>query len=219
MVGYSVLSDKAATVFSDEHIVLNTDASEVLIGLEFVKVEELFAVSACLPVVDEGRNEIDAGLVGHHESFFQSAAHAQAVSAKLFEVGSCLLVEAYVDLVEVLHIMHVKAHHVSQPVGQEHGVCSGFHGFLSVTLGQSQFLKAVEHQSADGKVNVGIFHTGLGHLEHVVVTGFYDGVNLQLPLRELTIDRIGAGIVGAVVLHVLATGIAEHETSTLQFGH
>ena len=50
------------------------------------------------PLVDELRNEIDTGLVGHHKAFLQTATHAQAVGAKLFEVRTRLFVETDVDL-------------------------------------------------------------------------------------------------------------------------
>ena len=64
VVGDALRAEETATVLRDQDIILDADAAEVLIGLELVEVQELLAMSAGLPVVDEGWNEVDAGLVG-----------------------------------------------------------------------------------------------------------------------------------------------------------
>ena len=53
MIGDALGAKEAATILRDEDIVLDTDATEVLIGLQLVEVEEFLAMSAGLPVVDE----------------------------------------------------------------------------------------------------------------------------------------------------------------------
>ena len=65
------------------------------------------------PEVDEVGDEVDARLVSDDEALLQPSAHAQTVGAKLLEVGACLIVEAYVDLSQTLHIVHVHTHHVA----------------------------------------------------------------------------------------------------------
>lgn len=117
MVGYTVLAEESATVFCDEHIILYAYASEIFIGLKFVEIKEFRAMSVGLPFVNESWNEVNARLVGHYKTFFEAATHAQAVGAKLLKIGARLFVEAYVDLVESLHVVHIHAHHVSQTVG------------------------------------------------------------------------------------------------------
>ncbi len=152
-------------------------------------------MSAGLPVVDERWDEIDAWLVGKNKTFLQLAAHTQTVGAELFEVRTRLLVEAHVDLSQSFHIVNVHTHHMSQSVRQEHSVSTGFHGLVRVALHQSELLQAIRHLAAHGEVHIHIFHAGLGHVEHIVVTLLHDRIDLQLPLRELSVHRHRAGVV------------------------
>ena len=174
-------------------------------------------MAACLPVVDEGRNEVDTWFVGHHEVLLQAASHAEAVGAKL--VGWLhLVVETNVFLVERLHVMHVKTHHVSKSVRQEHGMCTSPYGFLGVALHESELLQFVGHQTAYIHVHVIPFHSRFSHVEGIVVTSLHDGVYLALTLVKLSTDRHCAGVVGAIVIQ-LATGIAQCKASGLKQVH
>ena len=60
--------------------------------------------------------------------------------------------------------MHVHTHHVAQSVGQEHGVGTCTDGLVGVALHESQFLEALRHHAADGKVDVHILHAWLSDL-------------------------------------------------------
>ena len=195
MVGDALRTEEAAAVGSDEQVVLNTDASEVLVGVEKVEVEELLAVALRAPEVDEVGDEVDTWLVGDDEALLQPSAHAQAVGAELLKVRTRLLVEAHVNLPQAFHVVHVHTHHVAKSVRQEHRMRPCAYSFFSITLHQAELLQTVGHQAADGKVHVGILHTRLGHLEHIVVAGLDDGVDLQLTLRETSVDGHRARIV------------------------
>ena len=59
MIRYAVFAQESATIFGDEYIVLNSDTTEIFIGLNLVEVEEFCTVTGCLPVVDEGRDEVN----------------------------------------------------------------------------------------------------------------------------------------------------------------
>ena len=50
------------------------------------------------PQVDEVGDEVDARLIGDHEARLQATTHAQTVGAELFQIGTGLLIEAYIDL-------------------------------------------------------------------------------------------------------------------------
>ena len=63
MIRDALLAEETAAVLRYQHVILNADASEVLVGLEFVEVQEFFAVSVGTPLVDELGNEVDARLV------------------------------------------------------------------------------------------------------------------------------------------------------------
>ena len=85
MIGYAFLAEEAAAVGSDEQIVLDAYAAKVFVCFQQVEVEKFSAVARCAPIVNQRRNEVDAGFVGYNESFFQPSAHAQGVGAKLVE--------------------------------------------------------------------------------------------------------------------------------------
>ena len=74
MIRYAVFAQESATIFGDEYIVLNSDTTEIFIDLNLVEVEEFCTVTGCLPVVDEGRDEVNSRLVGYHETFRQPLA-------------------------------------------------------------------------------------------------------------------------------------------------
>ena len=69
MVGDAALAEETAAVLGDEQVVLNADSTEVLVGLQLLVVEELLAMSLGPPLVNEGRNEIDAWLIGNDKAF------------------------------------------------------------------------------------------------------------------------------------------------------
>ena len=216
MIRYALLAEEAAAVLGDEDVVLDADAAEVLILFDFVEAEELLAVAALAPVVDEGRDEVDARLVGDDEAFLQAAPHAQGVGTELVENGARLLVEAHVDLVEILHVVHVHAHHVAQSVRQEHGVGAGAHSLLGVAFHQAELLQPVGHQAAYGEVTVHVLHAGLGNVQNQVVAVLDNRIDVELALRVLAADGHRAGIVGTVVIDGLGTAVAQGQTSGLQ---
>ena len=52
VVGNELVADEAAAVLGDEDIVLQTYATEVLVGLQQVVVDEVLVQTLCPPVVD-----------------------------------------------------------------------------------------------------------------------------------------------------------------------
>ena len=217
MVGNAFRTKETAAVLCDEDIVLNADTAKVLVSLKLIEIDELLTMSAGLPVVDEGRDEIDTWFVGEDEAFLESATHTETVCAKLFEVRARLLVESDIDLSQTFHVVDVHTHHVTQSVRQEHRVGTGSDGSVGIALHQTEFLQTLRHQAADGQMHIHIFHAGFCHIEHIVVTGLDDGVDLQLALRELAVDGHGTSVVGAIVIEFTA-GIAEGQPSCFEFG-
>ena len=108
---------------------------------------------------------------------------------------------------------------MAQSVGQEHGVGTGVHGLVHIAAHQTELLQPLGHQPAYGKVHVHVFHTGTGHLEHIVVAGLHDGVDIKLPLGESAVHGEGAGVVAAVVVHGLGAAVAKGQTAVLKQSH
>lgn len=219
VVGDAVFADEATTVMGDEHVVFYAYATEVLVGFELVVTQEVFAMAFGAPFVNEGGNEVDAWFVGNDKAFFESAAHAQTVGAKLFEVRTGFFVKAHVDLVERFHVVYVHSHHVAQAVGKEHGMCACCNSCIGVAFGQAKLFQTVKHQAADGKVNIGIFHARTGQLEGLVVAGLNDSVDFFLSLGELSAYGHGARVVRTVVFHGFGTSITEGEASGFEYRH
>ena len=113
VVGYALATQETASVLGDQHIVLDAYATKVLVGFQLVEDKELLAVSAGLPLVNQSGDEIDARLVSDNKTFLQLASHAQAISAKLFQVGARLIVETYIDLSQTFHVVNIHTHHVT----------------------------------------------------------------------------------------------------------
>ena len=118
----------------------------------------------CLPIVDEGWDEVDSRLVCNDKAFFQTSTHAQIIGSKLLKIRPCFFIKAYIDLVKAFHIVHIHTHHVTQSVGHEQRMCTSTHGLFSVAFGQAEFFQAVKHQTAYVEMHVGILHTGLSHV-------------------------------------------------------
>ena len=209
MVGDPVLAEEAAAIFSDEHVVFNADAAEVLICFEFVEVYPFGAVARCAPVIDKRGDEVDAGFVGDHETGFEAAPHSEAIGAELVEDRSRLLVEAYINLAESLHVVDIEAHHVAESVRKEHGVCTGSYGLLRVAPHEAELFETVGHEAAHVEMDIHIFHTGAGYFQHEVMAFLHDRIDLELALRETSADRICPRVVAAIIVAVFRSGVAE----------
>ena len=61
MVGDAFLAEETAAVGRDEHVVFDADATEVLVFLDFVEVEEFSIRAVRAPEVNEVGDEIGVG--------------------------------------------------------------------------------------------------------------------------------------------------------------
>ena len=113
VVGDSILAQETASLCCDEDVVLQTDASKVLVGLYLIKAEEFCTMSFALPVVDERRDKVDAWFVGNDKSLLQTASHAKTTCSELVEIWSYLIIKANIHLIKGLHVVYVHAHHMT----------------------------------------------------------------------------------------------------------
>ena len=104
-------------------------------------------------------------------------------------------------------------------MAHKHGVSTGANSFLGVAFHQTELFQTVGHQTANGEVNIPPLHTRLGYLKYVVVASLYDGIDLELTLVVVTAHRGGTGVVRAIVVDSLGTGVAKHQTASLQLVH
>ena len=146
-------------------------------------------------------------------SHFQTASETQGVGAELVEARTGFLVKSHIGLPQTFHVVHVHTHHMSQSVGQEKRMCTVLHGLFGIALHKSEFLETFGHQAAYIEVDVEILHTGLGMGEGQVMAVNHDVVDFALLGAELSADRRGPGVVGAVVFHRFGTSITKEQAS------
>lgn len=113
MIWDSLLAQITATVGSNKDVVLNADATKVLISLQKIEVEEFCTMAFAPPLVDESRNKVNARLIGHDKAFLQTTSATEAICSKLVEVRTHLVVEANISLSQAFHVVNIHAHHVT----------------------------------------------------------------------------------------------------------
>ena len=139
------------------------------------------------------RDEVDAWLVGHHESWLQTTSASQTVQSELRR-WLHLIVEAHVVLSESLHVVYVHSHHVTESVWHEQGMTSTY-SLFRVTLHQSDGFQMFGEDAASTQVHVEPLDVGFGILNHPVVGSLHSRVDVALLLRELARDGRDACIV------------------------
>ena len=212
----ALLAEVAAAVGSDEEVVLEADSAKVEVLFHLVEVDELGIVFAGTPVVEQGGNEVDAGLIGHHKALLHPTAAAQEVRSELIQIGAHFIVEAHIDLPEAFHIVHVHAHHVAKAVDKEHGMSAVDQRVLGVAFHEADVLQVLRDHAGSLEVAIPPFHAGRSHLRHAVV-GFDDSlIDIALLLCEASADRCHTRIVGTIVLIRLGSAVAEHQAAGLQ---
>ena len=80
------------------------------------------------------------------------ARQAQALEAELRALRLALV--AHPDLAEVLHVVHVEAHHVAEAALEEHGVRALRHRLVEVALHQAEPLEALGERAAGQQVDL-----------------------------------------------------------------
>ena len=98
-------------------------------------------------------------------------------------------------LSEAFHVVHIKSHHVSEAVREEHGVCAGCYCLIGIALHESELFQAYSHVAAYCEVDIEVSHSWLRGVEGEVVTLVDDIVYLFLPLCEASVHGHGAGVV------------------------
>ena len=73
----------AASCVGDQDIILDPDTSEIQVGFDLIVINELFKLLLPFPLVDQGRDEITSGFIGHYKSGFQFTSHPQVGQSKL----------------------------------------------------------------------------------------------------------------------------------------
>ncbi len=167
------------------------------------------------PLVDKGRDEIDARLIGDDKSLLQTTSHAQGSKTKLSR-WSDFIVIAHIDLSKIFHIMYIQSHHVPQSVRHKQGMCSGSNGLVHIATHQAQFLQSTRQRAAHFQMHLfpGITRTGM--VDGAIMSSHHNVVNLLLALCEASAHRHGAGEVRTVVHVRLRSGIGQHQTPPLK---
>ena len=115
-------AQNTASGFGDQDVIFDAYAAKPAVFLDFVVADEIFEAAFGFPAVDEGVDEVAAGLDGDDESRFECAGKSKCVEAKLRASASAWGIANIIA--EVFHVVDVEAKHVSDAVRQEEGVCA-----------------------------------------------------------------------------------------------
>ena len=124
-----------------------------------------------------------------------------------------LIAVAHIGLAEVLHVVYVHAHHVTQPVGEEECVCTGLDGFFGVALHQSSALHPLDDHLGREVVHLLEADARTQRLDGGLVAGHLDFEHLLLPRGKLLINRDGARHVAGVTHLRLRPSVEQEELS------
>ena len=167
------------------------------------------------PLVNEGRNEVDARFVGDDKSLLQAASHTQRSQSELGRRTDFVIIP-HIDLSEVLHVMHIQSHHVSQSMRHEQGMCTGSYSLVHITFHQSQVLQSTCQHTAHLQMHLFPCISRTGMVYGTVMSRHHDIIDLLLPLGETSTYRHRACKVRAIVHVRLCTGIGQHQPALLQ---
>ena len=70
------------TILSHKHIILKPDAAELVITLKFRIIHKSLVGTFPLPLLYQGRDEIDARFICHNMTRFQEPCHAKVANAQ-----------------------------------------------------------------------------------------------------------------------------------------
>lgn len=205
-----------ATVCGDEDVVFDADSAKVLPLLEFVEVDVVLVGALSMPLIDEGRDEVAAGLIGDDKAGLEATTAAEAAETEL-SGGARLVVVADVDLAVVFHIVHVEAHHVTETVRHEKTVGTVDDDVIEVALEDAEVLIALGKHAAGGGVDLLIGDAGTGYTDSLHVSGKYNLVDSLLTGIEPASHGDGTGDVGAIVHGGLTAGIHHKHTAKFKF--
>src|SRR5690606_13386511 len=76
-------AEHARAGLRDHHVVLDADAAEAAPALDGVVVDEVGVALLGLPLVDQGADEVDAGLDGEHVAHREAAGEAEVGETEL----------------------------------------------------------------------------------------------------------------------------------------
>ena len=98
--GKALGTEQTAALFGYENIILETDAAEVVVlFLKKGEIDILGIDAFLLPLLDEGRDKINSGLIGYDVTGLEHLAHTEGAET---ELGGALVgvVIAYIILAE-----------------------------------------------------------------------------------------------------------------------
>ena len=78
----AVRAEAAGAVRCHEDVVLETDASEVIVSLQLLIVHEALVCAFPLPLLNQSRNEIKTRLGGHHMTRLEAAGHSEVAQTE-----------------------------------------------------------------------------------------------------------------------------------------
>ena len=135
------------------------------------------------------------------------------LTAELRALG--LSVIAHPEFTQILHVMHVEPHHVSQPVRIEQSMCTLAHGVFGISLHQPESFQTFDHHTCRQVVYIHIRNTRTKCFHRLQVHGVLYLVNLALAPGKLFIGRNGRRHIACITHLRFCAGIDQEQIARL----
>ena len=163
------------------------------------------------PAVHQLRDEVDARLDGEHEAGLEAPRQPQIGEP---ELRRPLLPELVADdVAEVLHVVDIEAHHVSEPVHEEHRVRARLDRRLRIPLHEAEVLEAGGDGPRRQQVELAVGDPGRGGRDRRLVGRQHDLVDVALLLGVPAGDRHRAGDVRRVAARRLGAAVDQQQVA------
>ena len=145
---YLVATYATAAVLGDDEVILDANTSEVVIVNQSVVIDKLTTLALFLPLLDEGRDEVDTRLIAH---YYTGAQLPSATIGAAGQLGSARSKAREVEVVNIaaltygLAVVYIESHTVTQSVGHKHKHCSCGNGFFGVAFEQTEVGEVARH--------------------------------------------------------------------------
>jgi hypothetical protein len=191
------------------HVILDAYAAEADPGLGPVPVHLVLEAGAQGGVVEDRRDDVEAGLDGHDVAGRQVEVEAQVGRAKLLRprpargVGRAVAVG--------LQVVHVEAEEVTDAVGEEQRVGVGGQGRLDAAAHEPLVTQELGQDLRRAHVYVAVSHPRAHELNRRPLGGQHSLIRRALAPREAAVHRPGACDVDGVARVALAAAVEEQE--------
>ena len=153
-----IFAQTAVAIVQYHVIPLYPEAAEIPELLYLVVIQEILELAGTPPQVYQLGDKIDTRLNGQHVTGLQLSGQTQGLETEL--CTSRMTVISYPGLSESLHVMHVKAQHMTEAVGEEQGMGSLLYSLVYIAFHKTHTLEIFCHHLTCPHMHIQERHSG-----------------------------------------------------------